>query len=241
MASGGRPNMNIITTGAGDYDEDYVRKKIERANLKVAAAMEKIKKAQKQVTYVEDSSSDSSDDEMGDLLSPQDFNKNPDGAAIHIKKQIGNGAIANIRIGSAKNIQVGDRNTMVINKGTRTPRQEKREEDMMSIEDVTPPPELTTAQQAVLDSDKIVDDVKLQALTTVIGKQYRRIFRKLEIYDEDIDQLYQDYKGDGIRTVIYQGLLMWKKKTARNATVGTLVKAIYGVTKNTKVMDSMIN
>ncbi|OWF37188.1 receptor-interacting serine/threonine-protein kinase 1-like [Mizuhopecten yessoensis] len=238
MASGSRRNMNIVTTGAGNYDEDYIRKKLERANQKVAAAMLKVQKAQNQVSYIDDSSSDSSDDDMGETHYHKGAKGKPDGAAIKIKKQIGNG-IANISINSAKNVQVGDRNVMVINRGgKRPPKEEMMEDDISAIRDA-PSVEMTGQQQAVLDLEEIVDDRKLRVLATHIGKQWRRILRKLEISEAEIDQLHSDFNEQGIMTVIFHGLQKWKQKNARNATVGKLVKVLYDVTKNKEVIDSM--
>ncbi|XP_060080499.1 uncharacterized protein LOC132559886 [Ylistrum balloti] len=245
MASGShgdKRNIKIIASGSRAYDEDYVKKKLARAQQKVAAAMKKMQKANHYVNYDVSSSSDSSSsDDEGIGSSFQGFSNKQGGAKMEIKKQMGDG-IANITIGSAKNIQMGDRNVMVINKGGAKPEQKSVAEDVdmpsaqdESSQDLT----LTAAQQAVLDSEEVVDDRSLRILSTCIGNPWRRIFRKLELAEEEIEQLHLDYNSQGIQMVIYQGLLKWKRKNGKNACVGKLVKIVFNITKNKEVIDKI--
>ncbi|XP_069115181.1 receptor-interacting serine/threonine-protein kinase 1-like isoform X2 [Argopecten irradians] len=240
MASGGRQSINIIASGTGNYDPEYVNKKLEKAKMKVAAAMQKVQRSQNQVSFGSSTDSSSSDDDdVGYGHHAKGVKKKPEGASIEINKRLGSGAIAKINIESANNVQLGDHNVMVINNARK-----RKETDMPpspSITDVTPPPQLTAAQQAVLDSVEVVDERKLNILAGFIGKQWRRIFRKLGLTEEEIDRLHIDYQAaEGIKTVIYKGLVNWKEKNGREATVGKLVQVVYSISNNVKVIDSMI-
>lgn len=227
MASG----RGVIWTGHGNAikkDADYVKKKMERANRKIAEAMKKMH------TYGQPDGEDSSDDSDSSEDDTPSGAEQKGGASLHIEKF--GGCNARIVVHSAQNIQMGDHNVMVINK-TRSPTRGK------ALPDVAPPgqapPALTAIQQAVLDCCQVVSERQMRVVSVQIGKPWRRILRKLELPEEEIENLYQNYNSGGIQEVILQGLTLWKERKGRAATTGIMANAIFHITQNTKVLDSL--
>ncbi|XP_049963908.1 uncharacterized protein LOC126484434 [Schistocerca serialis cubense] len=85
--------------------------------------------------------------------------------------------------------------------------------------------------KAVEDTFKSTETVKEEDLDTVaphVGSAWRRVGRLLNFSDGELDQFKIDYKTEsGMKEVIYQMLLAWKREMSSNATRGILCRTLW--------------
>ncbi|XP_049814606.1 uncharacterized protein LOC126262214 isoform X2 [Schistocerca nitens] len=81
------------------------------------------------------------------------------------------------------------------------------------------------------DTFKSTETVKEEDLDTVaphVGSAWRRVGRLLNFSDGELDQFKIDYKTEsGMKEVIYQMLLAWKREMSSNATRGILCRTLW--------------
>jgi hypothetical protein len=53
--------------------------------------------------------------------------------------------------------------------------------------------------------------------------------RYLGLNEPLIEQLHMDYHAEGVRQIIYQGVIEWTRKEGREATIGALAKILQKV------------
>lgn len=112
------------------------------------------------------------------------------------------------------NIQVGDKNVMVINKG---------EVSGMSAKPQVPA-KLTKSKRPVTPDD-------FDVVSEKIGSSVHELAKRLDITPANMDQIQLDYGSEGSYEVCYQMLKKWSS-SKRQATIDVLAKALSKIKRN---------
>ncbi|XP_053379084.1 protein immune deficiency-like [Mercenaria mercenaria] len=222
-----------------DYDDDYVEREVAKAMKQMEKAMKQAKIAEKEArqAHKEGSSTrrninvagDSTDEGKTGMTIIHNTVTHP-GTYIHVE--------------SAENIQVGSHNTMHIYKDKKKGRKSSKRDSSSDSDDgaalvrqaTVPvqekdPSEMTEAERRifiVLESKREVAHDDMTVCSEHVGN-WRRFLRHLGLEESLLEQLHQDYYVEGVRQIIYQGVLEWTRKEGRKATVGVLARTLQKV------------
>ncbi|PIK60814.1 Receptor-interacting serine/threonine-protein kinase 1 [Apostichopus japonicus] len=80
--------------------------------------------------------------------------------------------------------------------------------------------------EAMTKDSKVVNDSTLWDLSENLSKEWRHVGRKLKLTETDLRNIEADNKSNGQKEVVYQMLLLWKRKRGMAATNKTLRDAL---------------
>ncbi|XP_071842497.1 uncharacterized protein [Apostichopus japonicus] len=81
------------------------------------------------------------------------------------------------------------------------------------------------AEAMTKDSEEVTNET-LQDLSENLSKEWRHVGRKLKLTETDLRNIEADNKSNGQKEVVYQMLLLWKRKRGMKATNKTLRDAL---------------
>lgn len=134
-----------------------------------------------------------------------------------------------INIQNAQNVQVGNNNLMVVTDKKLHQRKSSRSsdttEDRQKEEEKRRQAEIEERFKDVIESNRPATTEDFTKACTHVTN-WRRFLRNIDLHDGEIEQLYLDFHAEGVREVLVQGLLLWKQKSPREATLGAFAKTL---------------
>eukprot|EP00058_Branchiostoma_floridae_P018651 XP_002604140.1 hypothetical protein BRAFLDRAFT_71567 [Branchiostoma floridae] len=67
---------------------------------------------------------------------------------------------------------------------------------------------------------------ELQTVADYIGKDWKRLLRRLGMKDNDLDLIHHDYMDAGLVEMVYQGLRKWTQQDGERATLQKLLAGL---------------
>ncbi|XP_051871565.1 receptor-interacting serine/threonine-protein kinase 1 [Pristis pectinata] len=150
------------------------------------------------------------------------FLRNPTGQFEHMSdsnlKYFGQEGSPSICLSEAKGVQIGDNNTMYIEK---TVVNRKKQQDFKFSR------QTANAQHLEGLANNPVKEAHLDLLRGELGKDWKHCARKLGFRESEIDEIDHDYERDGLKEKVYKMLHKWQmKEGSKGATVRKLVQAL---------------
>ncbi|XP_052820779.1 protein immune deficiency-like [Mya arenaria] len=210
----------------------------------VGKAMKQMEKAMKQAKLAEKESRRAF--KLGkDIPEGVNYTTGTDGKGIKIIHQTHNYPGTVVHIESAKNIQVGSHNNIVINQRRSGRSSRHRAGSSSSDEDEYRgrggaeggvkgeegqkggafDEEVQARVDRLLQSEREMTSEDVSTVSEFVGKDWRRFLRNLGLEDEAIEALRHDHHVDGLRQILYEGVMTWKKRRGR-VTLGELGRVL---------------
>ncbi|WAR14689.1 NINJ1-like protein, partial [Mya arenaria] len=161
-----------------------------------------------------------------DIPEGVNYTTGTDGKGIKIIHQTHNYPGTVVHIESAKNIQVGSHNNIVINQ--RRSGRSSRHRAGSSSSDEDEYRGRGGAEGGVKgeeESEREMTPADVSTVSEFVGKDWRRFLRNLGLEDEAIEALRHDHHVDGLRQILYEGVMTWKKRRGR-VTLGELGRVL---------------
>lgn len=216
-----------------DDVEVYVKREMSRAMKQVNKAMKDAKIARKegrkaQKYAYQDVHEDGKSKDFKCQFEGAYARSEKDGKYTQINTVNHMGTMINIQ--NAQNVQVGNNNLMVVTDKKLRPRKSSRssdttEEDRQKEEEKRKQAEIEERFKEILESTRPATTEDFTKACTHVTN-WRRFLRNIDLYEGEIEQLYLDYHAEGVREVLVQGLLLWKQKSPREATLGAFAKTL---------------
>lgn len=219
-----------------DFYEDYVEIEVARAMKEMEKAMKQAKIAEKEARKArKDGSSVNS---AFKVMSDESDTSKPGTMIIHSTVTHPG---SYIHVESAENVQVGSHNTMHVYKDRKNHRKSSKADlSSDSDGDFSPLPKTTDSAQMkqrsnltesekrvynALNSEREVTHEDITVCCEHVGN-WRRFLRHLGLDDSLLEQIHQDFHTEGVRQIIYHGVIEWTRREGSTATLGALAKTL---------------